>query len=151
MPEQNQFKMKLSQVTSPGSSNPSIPPTTDYCNVHEAADDSLSLALIIARAADERKAANIEILKVGEVSYLTNYFIIMTGFSKVQLRGISNAIQDQVYESLARHPLRVEGLSDANWVLHDYGDAIAHIFMPQEREFYNLEAFWGHAERIQYY
>jgi ribosome-associated protein len=95
MPEQNQFKMKLSQVTSPGSSNPSIPPTTDYYNVHEAADDSLSLALIIARAADERKAANIEILKVGEVSYLTNYFIIMTGFSKVQLRGISNAIKDQ--------------------------------------------------------
>ncbi|MDY7012681.1 MAG: RsfS/YbeB/iojap family protein, partial [Cyanobacteriota bacterium] len=47
-------------------------------------------------------------------------------------------------------PLRVEGRAEGSWILLDYGEAIAHVMLPTEREFYNLEAFWAHAERIEF-
>jgi ribosome-associated protein len=113
-------------------------------------DETRPLALTIARAAEDRKGDNIVLLRVSEVCYLADYFVIVTGFSNVQVRAISAAIADQVEEEWQRLPLRVEGQSDASWVVMDYGDAIVHILKPQEREFYNLEAFWGHAERINF-
>jgi ribosome-associated protein len=111
---------------------------------------SQHLAWIIAQAADDRKAADITVLKITSVSYLSDYLVIATGFSKTQVRAISDAIQEKVEETCHRYPLRVEGKKEGSWVLQDYGDAIVHIFLPQEREFYNLEAFWGHAERIDH-
>ncbi|WP_228060774.1 MULTISPECIES: ribosome silencing factor [unclassified Coleofasciculus] len=111
---------------------------------------SRELALTIAQAADDRKGADIQILGVAEVSYLTDYFVIVTGFSRVQVRAISQSIKQQVEEVWQRLPLRTEGQSDGSWILQDYGEVIVHIMLPQEREFYNLEAFWGHAEQIEF-
>ena len=113
-------------------------------------DEARGLIMTVAQAADDRKAVDIVLLQVSEVSFLADYFAIVTGFSNVQVRAISQAIADQVEEEWQRLPLRTEGLSDASWIVMDYGDAIIHIFKPQEREFYNLEAFWGHAERIDF-
>jgi ribosome-associated protein len=113
-------------------------------------DEARGLILTAAQAADDRKAVDIVLLCVAEVSYLADYFAIFTGFSNVQVRAISQAIADQVEEEWGRLPLRTQGLSDASWVVMDYGDAIIHILKPQEREYYNLEAFWGHAERIEF-
>lgn len=113
-------------------------------------DSSLALAQTIAQAADERKGANIQVLRVSEVSYLADYFVIVSGFSNVQVRAIARSIEDQVAEQWERYPSRTEGQSEGNWILQDYGDVIVHIFLPDEREFYNLEAFWGHAERIEW-
>ncbi|MGO8019883.1 ribosome silencing factor, partial [Rhizobium leguminosarum] len=83
-----------------------------------------------------------------EVSYLADYFVMMTGYSKVQVRAIAQAIEGKVETELQRRPIRTEGKVEGSWVLQDYGDVIVHIMMPKEREFYNLEAFWIHAERI---
>ncbi|MEG4252885.1 ribosome silencing factor [Microcoleus sp. AT3-A2] len=113
-------------------------------------DEARGLIMTVAQAADDRKAVDIVLLRVSEVCYLADYFAIITGFSNVQVRAISQAIADQVEEEWQRLPLRTQGLSDASWVVMDYGDAIIHILKPQEREFYNLEAFWGHAERIDF-
>lgn len=113
-------------------------------------DEARGLIMTVAQAADERKAVDIVLLRVSEVCYLADYFAIVTGFSNVQVRAICQAIADQVEEEWQRLPLRTQGLSDASWVVMDYGDAIVHILKPQEREFYNLEAFWGHAERIEF-
>ncbi|MEG5033430.1 ribosome silencing factor [Microcoleus sp. AT3-D2] len=113
-------------------------------------DEAHGLIMTVAQAADDRKAVDIVLLRVAEVCYLADYFAIITGFSNVQVRAISQAIADQVEEEWQRLPLRTQGLSDASWVVMDYGDAIIHILKPQEREFYNLEAFWGHAERIDF-
>ncbi|MEG4506213.1 ribosome silencing factor [Microcoleus sp. F6_B4] len=115
-----------------------------------SADDARGLIVTVAQAAEDRKAVDIVLLRVSEVSYLADYFAIVTGFSNVQVRAICQAIADQVEEEWQRLPLRTQGLSDASWVVMDYGDAIVHILKPQEREFYNLEAFWGHAERIDF-
>lgn len=113
-------------------------------------DSSLALALTAAQAADDRKGAEIRVLGVAEVSLLADYFVIVTGFSKAQVRAIANAVADKVQEELLRAPLHTEGMAESTWVLQDYGDVIVHILMPQEREFYNLEAFWGHAEQVDF-
>lgn len=113
-------------------------------------EESYRLAMTIAQAADDRKGANIVLLRVSDVSYLADYFVVVTGFSSVQVRAIAHSIEDKVETEWQQHPLRIEGQMDGNWVLIDYGDVIAHIFMPKEREFYNLEAFWGHAEQISF-
>lgn len=111
---------------------------------------SQEMAWAIAQAADDRKGDEILILRVTEVSYLADYFVIVTGFSRVQVRAISQSIEQKVETVWQRRPLRVEGQAEGSWILQDYGEVIVHILLPQEREFYNLEAFWGHAEQIQF-
>lgn len=111
-------------------------------------ESSGNLAITIAEAASDRKAEDILVLKVGEVSYLADYFVMLTGYSRVQVRAIADAIESQVESDWQRRPLRTEGKTEGSWVLQDYGDVIVHIMMPREREFYNLEAFWIHAERV---
>jgi ribosome-associated protein len=87
---------------------------------------------------------------VAEVSYVADYFVMVTGYSRPQVRAIAGAIADQVEQEWQQRPLRTEGQAEGNWLLLDYGDVIVHIMSPKEREFYNLEAFWGHAERIDF-
>ncbi|NJO11378.1 MAG: ribosome silencing factor [Leptolyngbyaceae cyanobacterium SL_1_1] len=108
------------------------------------------LATDIAQAADDRKAGNIKILQVADISYLADFFVIATGFSNVQVRAIARSIEEKIEQNWQRRPLRTEGTSESSWILQDYGEVIVHIFLPQEREFYDLEAFWGHAQEIPF-
>lgn len=114
-----------------------------------AEESSERLALAIVTAALDRKAADILVLKVREVSYIADYFLMMTGYSRVQVRAIADSIESKIKTEYQRLPLSTEGKGEGGWVLQDYGDVIVHIMMPKEREFYNLEAFWGHAEKVQ--
>ena len=143
----------------PSSRSPYGQPDGQIAEVRPTVDDEYkapvdaaakALALAVADAADDRKAGNITILQTGDVSYLADYFVIVTGFSNVQVRAIANSVEDAVEAKFDRLPLRTEGMSEGRWVLKDYGEVIVHIFMPDDREFYDLEAFWGHAERIEF-
>ncbi|GAB4458379.1 MAG: ribosome silencing factor [Elainellaceae cyanobacterium] len=142
MTHDSQLKAALSARLAPDAS--ALRPTveTDY--------SSYDLALAIAQAADDRKGGDIVLLNVADVSYLADYFVLVTGFSHVQVRAIANSIEQTVKDKLQRLPVRTEGQAEGNWVLIDYGDVIAHIFLEKDREFYNLEAFWGHAERLSF-
>ncbi|MDJ0553572.1 MAG: ribosome silencing factor [Microcoleaceae cyanobacterium MO_207.B10] len=111
-------------------------------------DETLELTSIIVQAALDRKGDNIVVIKVSEVSYLADYFVLITGYSNVQVRAISQAIAQKLEVEKQIYPQGLEGQGESSWVLIDYGDVIVHILKPEEREFYNLEAFWGHAERI---
>lgn len=113
-------------------------------------DDSLNLAMTIAQAIDDRKGRDIALLKMADVSYLADYFVVATGFSNVQVRAIARSIEDAVEEQWHRVPIRSSGQADGRWVLMDYGDVVVHLFMPDERDFYGLESFWAHAERIPF-
>lgn len=126
-------------------------PVTASSASNSAVDTSLELALSAIQAADDRKGGDIVLLRVTEVSLLADYFVLVTGYSKVQVRAIANAVADQVQDECLRAPIHTEGMAESTWVLQDYGDVIVHVLMPQEREFYNLEAFWGHAERVDYH
>ena len=112
--------------------------------------DSQELALLIAQAASDKKAEDIVLLKVSEISYLADYFVIITGFSPTQLKAIAESIEEQVEEKYNLPPVRVSGKKEGNWIVQDYGDVIVHTFLPEDREYYNLEAFWGHAERLDF-
>lgn len=125
-------------------------PSTLSSTTQTAPDRSYNLAMLAAEAADDRKGEEITLMKVGEVTVLADYFVVITGFSKVQVRAIAASIEDKILEKMNRRPLRSEGVSEGTWVLEDYGDVIVHILMPQERERYDLEAFWGHAPRMSY-
>jgi ribosome-associated protein len=106
------------------------------------------LAFLAATAAEDRKAGDMVLLDISEVSTIADYLLIVSGYSKAQLRAISGSIQEKLKNELHRPPLRTEGENQGNWILIDYGDLIVHIMMPQEREFYNLEAFWGHGKLV---
>ncbi|MFN4065968.1 MAG: ribosome silencing factor [Thermosynechococcus sp.] len=113
-------------------------------------DPSLKLAWTAAYAADDRKGVDICLLDVSGVSYLTDYFVIITGLSKTQVRAIYQGIEEAVLEHCQRQPQHIEGQAECSWVLMDYGDVIVHVQLPKERQYYNLEAFWGHAQRIPF-
>jgi ribosome-associated protein len=115
-----------------------------------AEQTSRELALNIAEAADDRKAGDIVVLNVGEISFIADYFVILTGYSRTQVKAIADAIDEKLSQEYHREPIGIEGKNDATWIVQDYGDVIVHIFMPNEREFYNLEAFWGHAPRVEF-
>jgi len=102
----------------------------------------------ISQAADDRKGGDLTLLKVSDVSYLADYFVMVTGYSRVQVRAIADSIEKKLETEFGRLPLHTEGRNEGNWILQDYGDILVHIFMPEERDFYQLEAFWGHAEPV---
>ncbi|MBD1823517.1 ribosome silencing factor [Cyanobacteria bacterium FACHB-DQ100] len=113
-------------------------------------DRSATLARLAAEAADERKGSEIVLLKVGDVTVLADYFVMVTGYSKVQVRAIARSIEEKVEETMNRRPIRSEGFAEGSWIVEDYGDVIVHVMMPQEREYYGLESFWGHAARVPF-
>ena len=123
--------------------------TATLTNINQTTEHTIEqLAFLAAEAADDRKAGDMVLINIAEVSTLADYLLIVSGFSKVQLRAISGSIIDKIEADFNRLPLRTEGQDRGGWILIDYGDAIVHIMMPEQREFYNLEAFWGHGEMV---
>lgn len=105
---------------------------------------SSGLAYFISTAAANKKAEDIRILKIDEVSPIADYFVICSGNSTVQVK----AITDEVEEKMAEEGYELnhkEGYSSARWVLLDYGNIIVHIFHREDREFYGLERLWADA------
>ncbi len=111
-----------------------------------ASDPSEKLAWLIADAADDRKAVDITLIKISDVSFIADYLVVATGLSDVQVRAIATSIDDKVEEVLGRQAKSLQGYGEGTWVLVDYGDVVAHVMMPDEREYYGLEAFWSHGE-----
>ncbi len=112
--------------------------------------DSHALALLAADACDDRKAVDILLIRVDEVSSLADWFVIATGLSDVQVRAIARSVEDRLEVEAGRMPLRKEGQSEGRWVLLDYGEVIVHALTPAERSYYDLEAFWGHGETVPF-
>ena len=108
--------------------------------------DSKALALLAAEACDDRKAANIVLIRVEEISSIADWFVIASGRSDTQVRAIAEAVET-AGRARGRRPLWVEGLSHGQWVLLDYGDIVVHVFFGPVREFYDLERLWSKAPR----
>jgi len=112
--------------------------------------DSHALALLAADACDDRKAVDIVLIRVDEVSSIADWFVIATGLSDVQVRAIARSVEDRLELEAGRMPLRKEGQSEGRWVLLDYGEVIVHALTPEERSYYDLESFWGHGDKETY-
>jgi ribosome-associated protein len=111
---------------------------------------SESLARLAAEACDDRKAVDIRLIRVEEVSSLADWFVICTGLSDVQVRAIARSVEDRLEQEAHRLPLRREGQREGRWLLLDYGELIVHVLTPQERHFYDLESFWRHGEQQRF-
>lgn len=110
-------------------------------------DAAHTLARHAAQLALSKKASDVLILHVGEISTMTDFFVIATAGSEPQVRAIAHEIEDKIREEYGDKPWHVEGLAAGTWVLMDYVDFVVHIFQPEARDFYMLERLWGDARR----
>ncbi len=109
--------------------------------------DSWEKALLISRFALDKKAYDLVLLEVSEVTSIADYFIICSGRSDRQVQSIAQGIGEYLgKEGIA--PLSVEGQTRGHWVLMDFSDVIVHVFYQPVREFYDLEGLWSHAPRV---
>lgn len=109
-----------------------------------AASDTHPHVRRAVRYALERKATEVTLLDLRNISSATDFFVIATGRSDVQVRAIAEHIVDSAKRDGAR-PEHIEGLDQGRWVLLDYIDYVVHVFHPAVREFYRLESLWGDA------
>lgn len=101
----------------------------------------------IAETLDNKKATDITVLKTEELTVLADYFVICTATSTTHIKTLSDEVE-KVMEDLGEAPLRREGYRSGGWVLVDFGCVIAHIFLAETREFYNLERLWNDARDV---
>lgn len=110
--------------------------------------DSWEKALLVTRFALEKKARDLVVMEVRDVTSIGDYFIICAGSSDRQVQSIAQGIEENLSEA-GHPPLSVEGVHRGHWVLMDFSDVIVHIFYEPVREFYDLEGLWGHAPRVE--
>jgi ribosome-associated protein len=111
--------------------------------------DSRKLALLCRKHADDKKAENITVLDVREVSSVTDYFVIASGTSEPHLRAIVDEITDRIREDHDVRPRAIDGTFHTAWVVLDYFDVIVHVMRHDVRERYDLETLWGDAPRVR--
>jgi ribosome-associated protein len=104
---------------------------------------------MIVDAASDKKASDVVVLDIHELSVIADYFVICTGANPRQIQAIASAIDDKLGE-LDMHPRGREGSADNGWLLLDCGDVIVHIFGPMERDFYRIERLWSTAPSVVY-
>jgi ribosome-associated protein len=108
---------------------------------------SLEIARKIVDAAEDKKAADIVLLEVIELTSMADYFVICSGGSERQLGAIGDGIAEKLRAEGVR-PIGREGGSNSHWTLLDFGAVIVHIFAPPERDYYQLERHWAKAKTI---
>ena len=111
--------------------------------------DNRNLAELVAKAASDKKARDIIIMDLLGISPVTDSFVICSANSTTQVQAIADNIVEQMEEQGIRL-LRKEGYREARWVLLDYGSCVAHIFVEDDRVFYNLERLWSDAKQMSY-
>lgn len=110
--------------------------------------NSEEVALLAAEAASDKKAEDIIGLDVSELLVVTDYFVIATGRTNVQVRAIADEVEEQLRQKAGEKPIGREGIGEDKWILLDYGDVVVHVFQPEERNFYRLERLWADAPRL---
>ena len=108
------------------------------------------LATTIAAHAADKKAIDIVALDLRGILGYTDFFVICSGNTDRQTKAIHDAIHLGLKKRHGVLPRRVEGLGEARWVLMDYLDVVVHVFTPETRDYYRLEALWGDVPRVEF-
>ncbi len=104
--------------------------------------------LLLTRYALEKKAYDLVVLEVRELTSIADYFILCSGRSDRQVQSIAQGLDENGREEGFK-PFAVEGMQRGHWVLMDFSDVIVHVFYEPVREFYDLDGLWGHAPRAK--
>lgn len=102
---------------------------------------------IAVKAMDDKKAEDIKVIRIGEVSSVADYFVIANGTNPSQVEAIVDAVDEELTKNDIS-ALRTEGLRSSGWILMDYGDVVIHIFSKEDRLFYDLERIWRDGEIV---
>ncbi len=114
----------------------------------ESAD--LEWVVAAARAADDKLANDTLVLAVGDLLGITDHFIITSATNARQVRAVAESIEEVLTVAGGPKPRRVEGLSELEWVLLDYGSFVVHVFHDETRRYFDLERLWADCERVQW-
>jgi len=97
----------------------------------------------------DKKAVDVVILDMREISAFTDYFIICSGSSDRHVQGIADSVETEMKKA-GIMPIGIEGFTEGRWVLLDYADVVIHVFCDPIRGFYDLESLWADATRVQF-
>ncbi len=112
-------------------------------------DDSIESRVRLAVAAAlDKKAFDLNVLSVADLTSIADFFILASAGNERQAAAIADSVQETLREKMKVKPLLVEGAAPGRWVLLDYGDFIFHIFTEDTRRFYGLERLWGDAPNM---
>jgi len=112
-------------------------------------NDSIESRVRVAVAAAlDKKAIDLDVLSVGELTSIADYFVLCSATNERQAAAIADAVTDRLQQELNVKPLLVEGTTPGRWILLDFGDFIIHIFTEDVRRFYGLERLWGDAPNV---
>ncbi len=115
-----------------------------------ATEEAKALAVVAARAADDKKAEHTLVLSVGEVLQITDYFVITSASNRRLVKSVVDAVEEAVREQLGRSPLRIEGAGEQQWVLVDYGDVVIHVFAEEIRMYYEIERLYRDVPKVDW-
>lgn len=108
---------------------------------------SKEIARITYTALDEKKAEDIKVIEIGDITVIADYFIIANGTNSSQVQALVDNVQQELGKQ-GYEPKRIEGVRSASWILMDYGDVVVHIFSKEDRLFYDLERIWRDGKLI---
>ncbi len=108
----------------------------------------LQLAQEIVKILDDKKANDIKVLKIEDLTVVTNYIVIATGNSTTQVRALSDEVDFKLKTEHNIMYSRIEGYDSKNWILVDYDTVILHVFLPDSRDYYNLDKLWADGQEI---
>jgi ribosome-associated protein len=103
------------------------------------------LSQLAASTAFDGKASDIAILDLRKLTIMCDHFVVCTARNSIHAKAVAEGIEEKLRES-GRRPSHIEGMYGGGWVLMDYGDVIVHVFLAEEREFYDLERLWADAK-----
>ncbi len=101
----------------------------------------------IVKALDVKKAENIKVIKITNLTIIADYFVIADGTSGVQTKALADEVDYKLGEK-GIFPNQIQGANGSNWIILDYGDIVVHVFSKDQRDFYNLERLWRDGEDI---
>lgn len=117
---------------------------------HPATDPSRELAVLAARAADEKLATDVVVLDVGDVIGIWEHFVVASAASERQVKAVVDRVEEAVRESTGRSPIADEGRGARRWVVLDFGDVAVHVFLTSERDYYRLDKLYGDVPRTKW-
>ncbi len=123
--------------------------TTNNCKNVKTGDimETFDYCKTAAKAMEDKKAINIKLIDISEISIMADYFLICNGNNSNQVKAICDNIAEKLHE-LKYSPKQIEGYATANWILMDYGEIVIHIFDKESREFYDIERIWSDGKKI---
>lgn len=126
---------------------PSSPADTEPSPRRTPQNTGPDLAARAVNAMAAKKAQDVTIIDLREISNMADFFVVGSGESDRQVRAIANGVIDRIEEECEERPWKKEGMDHGRWVLLDYVDLVVHVFLPDRRDHYRIERLWGEADR----